>query len=111
VVVSWPSFRHELGQGEASAEGMRGGTSPDRHPFAVGGEGFFGIEIGDDPKGVKVCMNPGRRREICARAQRIIAEEVVNHFIQDPHRIIAARVGIGCQAVYFFMLDLTEVTM
>ena len=82
----------------------------DRHPFAVGGEGFFGIEIGDDPKGDKVCMNPGRRREICARAQRTIAEEVVNCFIQDVHRIIAARAGIGGLAVYpIYVLDLTGV--
>ncbi|RLI16417.1 hypothetical protein DRO49_04705, partial [Candidatus Bathyarchaeota archaeon] len=63
-------------------------------------------------KGDKVCMNPGRRREICARAQRIIAEEVVNHFIQDPHRIIAARVGVTGLAVYpIYVLDLTGVAM
>jgi len=57
-------------------------------------------------------MNPGRRREICARAQRTIAEEVVNHFIQDPHRVIAARARIGGLAVYpIYALDLTEVAM
>ena len=57
-------------------------------------------------------MNPGRRREICARAQRIIAEEVVNYFIQDPYRIIAARVGVTGLAVYpIYALDLTEVAM
>ena len=28
-------------------------------------------------------MNPGWRREICDRAQRTIAEEVVNRFVQS----------------------------
>ncbi|NOX44458.1 MAG: ABC transporter substrate-binding protein [Caldiserica bacterium] len=59
----------------------------------------------------KTCMDPERRREIYARAQRIIAEEVVNYFIQDPHRIIAARAGIGGLAVYpIYVLDLTRVS-
>jgi len=56
-------------------------------------------------------MNPGRRREIYVWAQRTIAEEVVNHFIQDPHRIIAARARIGGLAVYpICVLDLTRVS-
>jgi ABC-type transport system substrate-binding protein len=55
-------------------------------------------------------MDPERRREIYVRAQRIIAEEVVNYFIQDPHRIIAARAGIEGLAVYpVYVLDLTAV--
>jgi len=58
----------------------------------------------------KTCMDPERRREIYVRAQRIIAEEVVNYFIQDPHRIIAARAGIEGLAVYpVYVLDLTAV--
>ena len=56
-------------------------------------------------------MNPGRRREICARAQRTIAAEVVNCFIQGVHRIIAARAGIGGLAVYpIYVLDLSNVS-
>ena len=59
----------------------------------------------------KTCMDPERRREIYERAQRIIAEEVVNYFIQDPHRVIAARAGIEGLAVYpIYVLDLTAVT-
>ena len=57
-------------------------------------------------------MNPGWRRKIYVRAQRIIAEEVVNYFIQDPYRIIAARVGVTGLAVYpIYVLDLTGVAM
>ncbi len=59
----------------------------------------------------KTCMDPERRREIYARAQRIIAEEVVNYFIQDPHRIIAARAGIEGLTVYpIYVLDLSNVS-
>lgn len=59
----------------------------------------------------KTCMDPERRREIYARAQRIIAEEVVNYFIQDPHRIIAARAGVEGLAVYpLYVLDLAHVS-
>ncbi len=59
----------------------------------------------------KTCMDPKRRREIYARAQRIIAEEVVNYFIQDPHRIVAAKKGIEGLAVYpIYVLDLSRVS-
>ncbi|MGY4706363.1 ABC transporter substrate-binding protein [Candidatus Bipolaricaulota sp. J31] len=59
----------------------------------------------------KRCMDPERRREIYERAQRIIAEEVVNYFIQDPHRIIAARSDIEGLAVYpIYVLDMTNVS-
>ncbi len=55
-------------------------------------------------------MNPGRRREIYVWAQRTIAEEVVNCFIQDVHRIIATRAGTEGLAVYpIYVLDLTGV--
>ncbi len=58
----------------------------------------------------KTCMDPARRREIYERAQRIIAEEVVNYFIQDPHRVIASRAGIRGLAVYpIYVLDLTKI--
>ena len=57
-------------------------------------------------------MNPGWRRKIYVRAQRTIAEEVVNCFIQGVHRIIAARVGVTGLAVYpIYVLDLTGVAM
>jgi len=56
-------------------------------------------------------MDPERRREIYVRKQRAIAEEVVNCFIQDPHRIIATRAGVEGLAVYpIYVLDLSNVS-
>ncbi len=72
--------------------------------------GWRNAELEELLKEGKTCMDPERRREIYVRAQRIIAEEVVNYFIQDPHRIIVARAGIEGLAVYpVYVLDLTAV--
>jgi peptide/nickel transport system substrate-binding protein len=54
--------------------------------------------------------DPEARRAIYTVAQYLIAREVVNVFIQDPHRILAARRGVeGLEVFPIYVLDLTAV--
>jgi len=53
----------------------------------------------------------GARRAIYTVCQYLIAREAVNVFIQDPHRILAAREGIEGLSVYpLYLLDLSRVS-
>lgn len=53
-----------------------------------------------------------RKREgIYHRVQQLIAEQVVNYFIQDPHRIFVFRTGLRGVSVYpIYALDLSHVS-
>lgn len=58
-----------------------------------------------------VVSDPARRAEIYAQAQYIIAHEVVNVFLQAPHRIVAFREnvrGITLLTLYVFPLATVE---
>jgi peptide/nickel transport system substrate-binding protein len=58
----------------------------------------------------RAVSDPGRRRAIYTVCQYLIARDAVNVFLQDPHRLIAARRGIGGLSVYpIYVLDLTRV--
>ena len=53
----------------------------------------------------------GARKAIYTVCQYLIAREAVNVFIQDPHRILAAREGIEGLSVYpLYVLDLSRVS-
>lgn len=53
---------------------------------------------------------PKARQSIYTVAQYIIAREVVNIFIQAPHRLLVVRQGIsGLKSLSLYVLDLTEV--
>jgi len=55
-----------------------------------------------------VAADPARRASIYARVQEILAEEVVNYFIQDMDEILAMRAGVSGVAVFpIYVLDLT----
>ncbi|MCX7750921.1 MAG: ABC transporter substrate-binding protein, partial [Candidatus Bipolaricaulota bacterium] len=54
--------------------------------------------------------DPAARQRIYARVQEILAEEVVNYFIQDMAAIHALRAGVrGVQVFPIYVLDLTAV--
>ena len=57
-------------------------------------------------------MDEGARKAIYTVCQYLIAREAVNVFIQDPHRILAAREGIEGLSVYpLYVLDLSGVSV
>ncbi len=57
-------------------------------------------------------LAPDRRREIYSRAQEILAEEVVNVYLQDMDGIMAMRAGVdGVIILPIYALDLTRVSL
>ncbi len=58
----------------------------------------------------EVTPDPELRRSIYARVQEILAQEVVNYYIQDMAAIFALRAGVrGVQVFPVYVLDLTGV--
>lgn len=56
--------------------------------------------------------NPEARRSIYTVAQYLIAKEVVNVFLQAPHRIVVAKIGVnGISFLSSYVLDLSRASV
>ncbi len=59
-----------------------------------------------------ITVDPARRASIYARIQEILAEDVVNYFIQDMDAILALRAGVyGVEVFPIYVLDFTRVAI
>ncbi len=90
---------------------MLGVYGPDRPDYYFR-RGWQSEELNDLLEEGAVELDRGRRQEIYARVQEILAEEVVNVYLQDMHAMIGLREGIEGVSVYpIYALDLSRVSV